>query len=528
MKDKIKRFGDFLAKAINGKRTSLLICILAGAVGALPYFIEQLFICTFISLFLLFYVAIIQRKAHKNVFMPFLCYYIGFYIPLYSFLAELYPYDRFGFSGEQAIFVLICSCLLIPLAHASVGALIMLFSKLLPQNAWSIIGYAALTVIGEWILTLGTLAFPWGGIAVSMTGFLPFLQTASLFGKYFITFITAASCCAFAFALYEKVKIFALIGAITITANALVGTVMWFIPGPTSEPIDTVILQGNVLSNEKWVDGNTQLIFERYVSMSEEAAKGGAKLIILPESAMPQIFIENGGIHNALAGITKEYQCTIVLGARYYDEIDEYNSCLAILPDGTISERYDKRHLVPFGEFIPFADTLGRLLPFVGEFNESSSEFTEGKEPVVIKTEFGDIAPLVCFDSIFPNFSREGVNNGASMIAVVTNDSWFYDSVGVYTHLRHSQIRAIENGRFVLRAANTGISALIDEQGKIISQSEPLVEDTVECHSYAINNKTLYTSIGDIVVYLCFALISVFIIHNVFRRSNGKDSTSQK
>ena len=532
MKNNILKFTAALDRAIVSKRISLLLCLLAGALGALPYYIEELFIFTFVSLFAIFYIAIKQRNERNRFFAPFFWYFMGFYAPLYLFLSEMYPYSRFGFSEDQAMFVLICSCIAIPLLHAAVSSAVLLLARAFKNSKIDIIGYASLFVINEWVLSMGMLAFPWSGVAVSMTGFLPYLQTASLFGKYFITFITAAACFGFAKALTVRKGFFAIVGVSIISLNILAGSVLWFIPLDKSEPVRASALQGNVLSNEKWDSANKGSIFDIYVNMTEEAAKSGSKIIVLPETAIPSAFVPNGKIHKALANIAIEYDVTIVSGVHFYGENDYYNAVIAILPDGTLSERYDKRHLVPFGEFIPFADFIGEMLPFVGEFNEGTNDLTEGTEPIVIETEFGGIAPLVCFDSIFPEFSREAVGEGAEIIAIVTNDSWFNDSVGIYTHLRHAQLRAIENRRYIMRAANTGVSAFIDEHGVVINYTEPLTKDTVDCDIYAIEHRTLYNVIGDVFINLSCAVILYFIIFCIYdktrRMKNGDYSTSQQ
>ncbi len=496
--------------------------------GAIPYYCEALFILTFVSVFLQLYIAFKQKNENGRTYLPFFCYFIGFYTPLYLFLSELYPYERFGFSETQAVFIVICSCILIPLIHAAVNALVFLISKVFPQKSISIFGYAALWVIGEWILTLGTLAFPWANIAVSLTGFLPYLQTASLFGKSFITFITVVGCGAFAYAASNKKRFMALCGAAVIGLNTIVGSIMWFIPTETTDTVKVAALQGNVLSNEKWVDRNQSDIYERYMSLLEDAAKNGAEIILLPESAIPISFSEGGRLHNDFAEIAEEYGVTVVAGITCRENRKLYNSVIAVYPDGSISQRYDKRHLVPFGEFIPFADTIGELFPFVADFNESSSDFAEGENSVVINTKNGSIAPLVCFDSIFPQFASDGVNDGADMIAVVTNDSWFNDSNGIYTHLRHAQLRAIENKRYVLRAANTGVSAFIDERGNIITATEPLTVDTVYAEVSIIKQTTLYKTIGDIFLYISFITVIAFILYyHIGRIKNGKASAPQ-
>ena len=528
MSNILKRFGAVINRAVINKRKSLLLCFFSGFLGALPYFCEKLFILTFLSLFCQFYIAIKQKNECSRIFTPFFSYFIGFYVPLYIFLSELYPYERFGFSGIQAIFVLVCSCIAIPLLHATVESSLMLLTRLFKNDSWSILTYAAIWVIGEWILSLGMLAFPWGGTAVSLTGFLPYLQTASLFGKFFITFVTAAGCYALALAVYNKIKVVAYIGISVILFNIVFGTVLWYIPTDKKDPLSVSAVQGNILSNEKWQSGNSTLIFNRYVEMTKQAALNGADIVVLPESAIPQYFYPNGDIHEALADIARQYDVTVICGVHYYDKITKlkYNSVIAIYPDGSLSKHYDKRHLVPFGEFIPFADDIGKLVPFVGDFNKSSSTLTEGTDPIVIDTQYGKVAPLVCFDSIFPQFAREGVSNDAELIAVVTNDSWFNDSAGIYTHLRHAQLRAIENRRYILRAANTGVSAFINERGQIINQSEPLRIETVTSEVSPITSVTLYTKTGDIVLYISFVLVLINILKYIRSIKNGKNTTS--
>ncbi len=511
----------------KNKGISLLACFLVGALGAIPYYCEELFIFTFISLFALFYIAITQRRVHNRTFLPFFMYFCGFYSPLYLFLAELYPYERFNFSESQATLIVICSCIFIPLLHATVESLVMLVSKFIPSNELLIIGYASLWVAGEWVLTLGNMAFPWGNIAVSLTGFLPFLQTASLFGKYFIAFITVIFCCSLVFAIKSKKRLYAFVGLSAICLNTFIGTIMWYVPSHSDVTVKAAAIQGNVLSNQKWDSGYSTQIFERYINMTAEAAQNGAELIIVPESAIPFRFKENGAIHSAFSDITAKYGITVIAGINYYEDEDHYNSVIGISPNGALSERYDKRHLVPFGEFIPLVDLLGKLVPFVGELSADSGSFSEGNEPVIIDTEYGKIAPLVCFDSIFSQYANEGVDNGADALAIVTNDSWFNDSIGIYTHLRHAQLRAIETGKYVMRAANTGISAFINEQGKILSRSDALTEDVVYSDIHIITDDTLYSYIGDVVLYISFAIIIVLIIHNIIRRfKNGKNTTS--
>ncbi len=517
-----------LIKITEGRIRPLLLCFLAGALGAIPYYAESLWIFTLVSLLIQYSLAIGFKKRNKY-FSPFFWYYLGLYIPLYSFLSELYPFERFGFTASQAVFVTVCACVCIPLLHASVLGLVMKLSCFLPYGAVGALGYASLAVICEFVLTLGGLAFPWGTTAVSMTGFLPYVQTASLFGQYFITFITAFFCASVAYCVFGGKRILAYISAGIILFNTAVGTAIYFLPVSEEKTVTAGLIQGNASSEDKWQSSSLSSITAKYLTLTEDAAQQGAELIILPESAIPSKFIEGGSVHMALADIAAEYNATVLLGAVIPCEGGGYNSVIGILPDGTLTERYDKRHLVPFGEYIPSADFLGKFLPFVAELNEDGTQYVEGVDPIVIKTESGSVGPLVCFDSLFSSFARDARNNGAEILAIVTNDSWFYDSQGVYTHLRHAQLRAIETGTIVMRAANTGISAFVDCKGRIIESAPPLTTDVlVETVSVSGQN-TLFNIFGNTAVYASFAILAIIIIlYFVRRRPNGKNTASQQ
>ncbi len=527
MKKFLNKPSAIIESIFKSRFSTFTFSIVAGAIGVIPYYVESLFILTFISFLFQFYIVIAVRKQKRKVFINYFAYFWGFYTPLYSFLSELYPYSRFGFTSTQAIFIVICSCIFIPLIHALVEAFILSLTDFFKEGYQETLATASLWVIGEWVLTLGTLAFPWSNVAVSMTGFLPYLQTASIFGKSFITFITVSGCYCFAKFIHNREKLYAIIGASVILINSLAGTVLYIIPQNETDSVTAATIQGNVLSNEKWDSSNQGSIFDRYMELTEDAARNGAEIIVIPESAIPLYFYENGTLHKAFSLITQKYNVTIISGISSRSDEGVYNSVIAVFPDGSVSERYDKRHLVPFGEFMPFADILGQLVPFVGEFNESSSDYLEGDQAVIINTEHGDITPLVCFDSIFPAFSSDGCKEGANYIALVTNDSWFNDSSGIYTHLRHSQLRAIENRRYVMRAANTGVSAFIDIKGRIISSSEPLTVDTVVSEIHPNDKISIYAKIGDIFVPISFIIILIFTTISFLRRmKNGNNPAS--
>ena len=381
---------------------------------------------------------------------------------------------------------------------------------------------ASLWVVFEWALSLGQLAFPWGRLAVSQYLFLPMIQTASLFGAYFIAFVMVVSCAFFAlFAVAPRRSALAA-GCIVLAGNILAGTLLMSIPADTDVTVKAAVVQGNIPSDEKWDKERAKDIFNTYVSLAEEAAQNGASFILLPESAVPVQFTEGGALHTAYAEITEEYGCTIVTGAIFKDDKSEYNSVIAIFPDGSLSERYVKRHIVPFGEFMPYEDVLKRVFPFLEELNIGYSDCVQGTESTVIDVCGIPAGPLVCYDSIFASLSADSVKNGAKLLAVVTNDSWYKDSAALSQHMAHSVLRAVENGTYTVRAANTGISCIIAPNGSIITMTEPETRSVAYADVGAATRRTLYSYIGDVLLYVCIAYVActacVFIFIKIRKR----------
>jgi apolipoprotein N-acyltransferase len=258
--------------------------------------------------------------------------------------------------------------------------------------------------------------------------------------------------------------------------------------------------------------------------MAYQAAENGAKIIVLPESAIPIEFTENGVLYSQFAKIAEEFDVTILAGVIINKDDLSYNSVVAVYPDGSVSKPYSKRHIVPFGEYIPYQSFLEKAVPFIKELNLGGLESAAGDEAVVFEIEGIRNGSLVCFDSIFDSLARDNTVNGAEVITVVTNDSWFKDSAGITQHLNHSVLRAIENRRTVIRAANTGISAFISPKGELLKQTEPLVTDIIYCDVTASDGKTLYVLCGNITLYLAIAFEVIMVILSIYRKVRNKNA----
>ena len=270
------------------------------------------------------------------------------------------------------------------------------------------------------------------------------------------------------------------------------------------------VVQGNFQQKLKWEEDLREETLNTYLSLTEKAVKKGAQLVVWPETAVPSFYQAEPELMERLARLTSELDIHLIFGSPGYEiagrEILLYNRVYHLSPGGD-EEFYDKIMLVPFGEYVPLAG----LLPFVDKMVPGEGEFSRGAWEGPFKTPVRS-GVLICYEISIPSLSRQEVRDGSLMLINVTNDAWFGRSWGPYQHLAVSAVRAMENRVPVLRAANTGISAIIDRRGRIIT-SIPLEERGVVVADIETGaGQTVYTRYGDWIVILCMAVISVYFL----------------
>jgi apolipoprotein N-acyltransferase len=195
--------------------------------------------------------------------------------------------------------------------------------------------------------------------------------------------------------------------------------------------------------------------------------------------------------------------------------INYYNRAYLISPDGTPPQHYDKVHLVPFGEYVPFKT----LLSFVNRLVSAAGDFEEGEKIAPLNHEDLSIGVLICFEAIFPEIARVHTQRGANILVNITNDAWFGKTSAPYQHLAMAVFRAVENRRPLIRSANTGFSAFIGPQGKIIARGDLFCEETLK-ESIDISNSasTFYTRFGDIFALSMFIFSLIKISSFLWKR----------
>ncbi len=246
------------------------------------------------------------------------------------------------------------------------------------------------------------------------------------------------------------------------------------------------VIQGNIPQELKWDPEAQDMIIEKYIALTKMAALESADLIVWPETSFPGFFEIDEDLTERVLTLAKEIKIPILIGANTteqlpprrwglnptyaVEEVGYFNSAVLISSKDEVINKYDKIHLVPFGEYVPFSNKFPALHKLVlGELGE----FTPGKEFKTFSlqpsafSQTVKFSVLICFEDIFPEISRKFVNSGAKFLIVITNDAWYGKSGAAYQHTANSVFRAIENRVSVVRCANTGVSSFIDSRGRI-------------------------------------------------------------
>jgi apolipoprotein N-acyltransferase len=351
--------------------------------------------------------------------------------------------------------------------------------------------------------------FPWLLLGYSQTTVLPIAQVASVVGVFGMSALVAAASSAIAFFAVSRSRVS--IAGLLVTAVALVGIAMWGnhrlqngVLTETGPSVRVALIQGNIPQDEKWDPARAHAILNTYLSMTREAAAKGAQLVIWPESSTPFPFQDDRVGGEAIRALVRETGIELLLGS---DQINHqtkeyYNAAFLVRRDGSVGAVYQKMHLVPFGEFVPLQD----LLFFVGPLVEAAGAFTAGEEMVMLPTRHGPISTAICYEIVFPGLVRESVLKGSQLLTTITNDAWYGRSSAPFQHFLQASMRAIEQGRYLARAANTGISGFVDPYGRVVQHSGIFEGAVMVRDVRMLQVPTIYGRIGDLFAYVCAAL----------------------
>ena len=436
---------------------------------------------------------------------------VGWWFGFGYFLAGLYWIGN-AFLVDAKIFgwLLPFAVTLLPAGLAVFTGLGCAVARLLWRpGAWRIMTLAAALSSAEWLRGHVLTGFPWNTFGYALTTPLPLAQSVSLFGIWSLTFIAIAvfaSPAVLADDPKETPRRWLPLGLAVVVLIALGAFGALRLARNPTEMVAGVhlrIMQPNIPQDERFNFGAKSQIMSRYLALSESGNSGlrGVTHLIWPELAFPFFLTRQP---DALAAIAKmlEPGALLITGAASLAEqsagragMRAYNSVYVIDRNGTLLARYDKLHLVPFGEYLPFQDTLERL-GFL-QLTKVQGGFIAGDQRRKVATAAApEFLPLICYEIIFPG---EVVPNGQrpGWMLNVTNDAWFGMSAGPFQHFQQARVRAIEEGLSMVRAANNGISAVVDPFGRIVSSLQLGHEGILDAPLPRSLARTTYASIKD-------------------------------
>jgi len=277
--------------------------------------------------------------------------------------------------------------------------------------------------------------------------------------------------------------------------------------------IRVALLQGNIDQYMKWDKKYERMIKDTYGELVDMASRENPQLIIWPETALPGYLKRERQLQEWVEKVVDQTNAYHIIGSPEYREGAYYNAAFLISPKGEILDEYDKIHLVPFGEIVPFRPILSR---FIGVLNELG-DFSPSRERKLLRTSFGSFAVLICWEGIFPHLVRKFVEDGADYVVNITNDAWFLKTAAPFQHFIVSIFRAVENRVSIIRVANTGVSGFIDQYGRVTKKTEIFKKDYLNSSVSRRIHQTFYTNYGDIFAYLCVVLSISFIAWRRFK-----------
>ncbi|UCD56028.1 MAG: apolipoprotein N-acyltransferase [Candidatus Hydrogenedentota bacterium] len=304
-------------------------------------------------------------------------------------------------------------------------------------------------------------------------------------------------------------------------------------PDMTSS-LDVGVIQPNFSLDVKWSSEYSGHMFKVQKRLTELVAAKGAELVVWPESALYGYFVDE---IDKMADIVRSHDIYLLLGSNHYkdtgpgleDEILYYNSAFLIDPKGQVLGRYDKRHLAPFGEYVP----MEPLFPFLGKIVPQISDFTSGKENKIFEIEENRFPVLICFENSFPHLVRESARLGAGFLVQLTNDGWFGQTAQPRQDVAIAVFRAIENGATLVRGTNTGISCFIDPWGRISGMVHTPWGEVVFARGISVEtistvaHDTFYKTYGDVWVLACGVALVALLGLCLYMRSS-KLGTGEK
>lgn len=368
-------------------------------------------------------------------------------------------------------------------------------------------------VATEWFRAWLGGNFPWVLLGSSQASALPVVQLASVTGVYGLSAMVVSTGVVIAILTLSRNRAQRRTAALAALGLALIPVWgAWRISRSDlvaqGVPLRVGLVQGNIPQEQKEDPASFgAAILDSYIALTREAIGAGSQLVLWPEASTPFFFEIDANLAEPIRRLARESQTPVLVGTDQYEAASSsgpqkyFNGAVLVGTDGRNRDSYQKIHLVPFGEFVPFK----RLLFFVEPLVENVADFTHGSRPTVFDAEGTRFSVAICYEVVYSGLAREFVNNGAQLLTTITNDAWFGRSSAALQHFEQAGIRAVEQGRYLVRSANTGISGGFDPYGRVLARTDLFTAVTTTVDVRLLSGRTIYNAIGDTIVYLAFA-----------------------
>jgi apolipoprotein N-acyltransferase len=384
-------------------------------------------------------------------------------------------------------------------------------SVLLTAACWTGLEY-----FQGWFMT----GFPWTPIGYAAGRSNVLIQLGSLGGVPALTFlavlVNAAVAAAWMYGRRSRGPVMIAVAGLVIALTFGVWTLA--VASESPDRLAVGVVQGNVAQGLKWEVGARREILDRHVELSRRAAAGGARVVFWPESSWPDPYgIERDpAAYDLVAEVARTHSTAIVVGTVRVTVTDNgyevANAAVLVDQGGEVGGAYEKSHLVPFGEYLPFRPMLGWLGPLVQAVGELKPGTSDQRLLGGSTTGLPTFGMSICYEIIFAAMARDQVRRGARFLSTITNDAWYGTTSGPYQHFAMARMRAVENRRWLVRAANTGISGAVDPWGRVViataleETAAPVVEIGLR------TDTTFYQRSGDILGMICQLFAALLVV----------------
>lgn len=374
--------------------------------------------------------------------------------------------------------------------------------------------------------------FPWCLLGYSLFESQPLIQIADITGVYGLSFlIVIINGLLYSFLGYLRTRSVKFLKWQILTSVLALAVALGYGryrlaidagPANAKHPLKVALVQANIDQSVKWNPGYQDRTMEVYAKLSRSARSFKPDLTVWPETALPFFFQDDQARAENLRALAKELESPLIFGSPGYKKetsaTSYYNRAYLLTPDKRVDQYYDKVHLVPFGEYVP----LKKWLFFIDRLVTAAGDFVPGKSIAPLKQDSVVAGILICFEAIFPELARNHTKAGANVLVNLTNDAWFGRTGAPYQHLSMAVFRAVENRRPLLRAANTGFTAVISPHGRIREKTALFSEDVLQATvDISRTRQTFYTRWGDVFALVASAVALLWVLTGIRRRSKS-------